>query len=87
MLPVVLSGLVLICNFWGDTLLPSSFLPASLLFTRYILISYISHLFKYCDKQYQSSSQKLGHMCHSETVEPQEIPFKVCVIFYNALSD
>ena len=23
----------------------------------------------------------------TETVEPQEIPFKVCVMFYNALSD
>ena len=38
-------------------------------------------------KQYQSSSQKIGQICDIETVEPPEIPFKVCAIFYNSLSD
>ena len=39
-------------------------------------------------KQCQSSSQEtMGQICYLETVQPQEIPIKVCVMFYNALSD
>ena len=35
-------------------------------------------------KQYQSVSQEMiGQICDLETVEPQEIPIKVCVMFYN----
>ena len=35
-------------------------------------------------KQYRSLSQEMmGQICDLETVEPQEIPVKVCVIFYN----
>ena len=29
----------------------------------------------------------MGQICDLETVESQEIPIKVCVMFYNALSD
>ena len=29
----------------------------------------------------------MGRTCDLETVEPQEIPVKVCVLFCNALSD
>ena len=29
----------------------------------------------------------MGHTCDLETVEPQEIPVKVCALFRNALSD
>ena len=36
-------------------------------------------------KQYQSVSQEMmGQICDLETVEPREIPIKVCVMFYNA---
>ena len=35
-------------------------------------------------KQYQSLSQEMmGQICDLETVEPQEILIKVCVMFYN----
>ena len=27
----------------------------------------------------------MGQICYLEAVEPQEIPFKACEIFYNAL--
>ena len=29
----------------------------------------------------------MGQICDSETVKPQEIPIKVCAMFYSALSD
>ena len=29
----------------------------------------------------------IGQICDLETVEPQEIAFKVCIMFYNALWD
>ena len=29
----------------------------------------------------------MGQICYLETAEPQEISFKVCIMFYNALSD
>ena len=29
----------------------------------------------------------MGHTCDLETVEPQELPIKVCVLFCNVLSD
>ena len=38
------------------------------------------------DKQYKSSSQEMGQICDLERVQPQEIPFKVCVMFSNAFS-
>ena len=35
-------------------------------------------------KPYQSVRQEMiGQICDLETVEPQEIPIKVCVMFYN----
>ena len=35
-------------------------------------------------KPYQSVSQEMmGQICDLETVEPQEIPIKVCVMFHN----
>ena len=76
MLSAALSGLVLICNSFEKTFLPSSCLPASLLL----------HLDD-CDKQHHSSSQKMGQICDLETVKPLEISFKVYVMFYNALSN
>ena len=33
------------------------------------------------------SQERMGRTCDLETVEPQEIPVKVCVLFCNALSD
>ena len=64
MLSVALSGLVLICNFFEETFLPSSCLLASLLLQETPQISYISHLFFHLDdselwEQYQSVSQEM----------------------------
>ena len=64
-------------------------MPTCLLaFTRYILNFLQSYYFHLDDselwKQYQSVSQEtMGQICDLETVEPQEIPIKVCVMFYN----
>ena len=88
MLSVALSGLVLICNFFEETYF--CHLHAYLLacFYKIHLKFLTSHIYlDDCDKQYQSSSQKMGQICDLETVEPQEISFKVCVMFYNALED
>ena len=39
-------------------------------------------------KQYQSVTQKMKEqICDLETVEPQEIPIKVCAMLYHALLD
>ena len=87
MLSVALSGLVLICIFlWRHFCHLHAYLLAS--FYKIHLKFLTSHIYlDDCDEQYQSSSQKMGQICDLETVEPQEIPFKVCVMFYNALSD
>ena len=48
-----------------------------------------SHIYFHLDdselwKQYHSVSQEImEQICDLETVKPQEIPIKVCVIFYN----
>ena len=48
-----------------------------------------SHIYFHLDdselrKQYQSlSHEMMGQICDLETVEPQEIPIKVCVMFDN----
>ena len=88
MLSVALSGLVLICNFFKE----SDFcnLHAYLLACSYEkhLKFLTSHIYFHLDnselwKQYQSVSQEMmEQICDLETVKPQEIPIKVCVIFY-----
>ena len=88
MLSVALSGLVLICSFFKETYF--CHLHAYLLacFYKMRLKFHTSNIYlDDCDKQYQFSSQEMGQICDLETVEPQEIPFKVCAMFYNALSD
>ena len=88
MLTVALSELVLICNIFEETIF-AIFMPTCLLaFTRYILNFLQSFYFHLDDselrKQYQSVRQEMmGQICDLETVEPQEIPIKVCVTFYN----
>ena len=89
MLSVSLSRLVLICNFFEETYF--CHLRAYLLAFFYeihlkLLTSHICFHLDDCElcKQCQSSSQEMmGQMCDLETIEPQEIPIKVGVMFYN----
>ena len=88
MLSVALSGLALICNFLRrhfchlHAYLLACFYEKHLKFLTY-------HIYFHLDnselwKQYQSVSQEMmEQICDLETVKPQEIPVKVCVIFYN----
>ena len=88
MLSVALSGLVLIRNFFEETYI--CHLHAYLLacFYEKHLKFLTSHIYFHLDdselwKQYQSVSQEMmEQICDLETVKPQEIPIKVCVIFY-----
>ena len=79
---------VFICDFlWGNVFLSSSCLLASLLLRDTFLPSHIYFHLDDCEicKQYQFVSQEtMEQICDLETVEPQEIPIKVSVIFYNA---
>ena len=87
-LSVALSRLVLIWNFFEETC--CYHLHAYLLacFNEVHLKFLKSHIYFHIDdcelcRQYQSSSQKMmAQICNLETVEPQEIPIMVCVIFY-----
>ena len=89
MLPVASSGLVLICNIFEETYF--CHLCAYLLACFYeIHLKFLtSHIYFHLDdsklwKQYQSiSHEMMGQICNLETVESQEIPVKVCVMFYN----
>ena len=89
MLSLALSGLVLICNFLEETYI--CHLHAYLLAYFYeIHLKFLtSHIYFHLDdselqKQYQSVSQEMmGQTCNLKTVEPQEIPIKVCVMLYN----
>ena len=93
MLFVASSGLVLICNVFEETYF--CHLHANLLACFYEIdckfdISHICFHLDDCEvcKQYQSSSQEMmGQICNLETAEPQEIPIKVCLMFYDALLD
>ena len=88
MLSVVLSGLVLVRIFFEETYIYhlSSYLLAC--FYEKHLKYLTSHIYFYLDdselwKQYHSVSQEMmEQICDLETVKPQEIPIKVCVIFY-----
>ena len=89
MLSVALSGLVLICSFFEETYF--------CYFHAYLLACFYEKYFKfltshinfYLDdsqlwKQYKSVSQEMmEQVCNLETVKPQEIPIKVCVVFWN----
>ena len=50
-----------------------------------------SHIYSQLDDlrtvQVIPSQEMMGQICDLETVEPQEILIKVCVMFYNALLD
>ena len=89
MLSVVLSGLVSICNFIEEKYCCHSraYLVAS--FYEKDLKFLISHIYFHLDdselwKQYQSvSSEMMQQVCDLETVQPQVIPIKVCVLFCN----
>ena len=88
MLSVALSGLALIYNFLRRHF---CHLHAYLLacFYEKHLKFLTSHIYFHLDnselwKQYQSVSQEMmEQICDLETVKLQEIPIKVCVIFYN----
>ena len=90
MLFVALSGLVLICNILVE--INFCHLHAYMLACFYeIHLKFLtSYIYFHLDnsglwKQYQSVSQEMmGQICDLETVEWQEIPIKVCVMFYNA---
>ena len=89
MLPVALSGLVLICTFFEETYF--CHLHAYLLacFYETHLKFLTSHIYFHLDvseqwKQYQSVSEEMmEQVCDLETVQRQEIPVKVCVVFCN----
>ena len=73
-------------------LLPSSWLPASLLLQDKSYKFLTSHIYFHLDdceqrKQYKSLSQQkmIGQICGLKTDEPQEVSIKICVMFYNAL--
>ena len=89
MFSVASSRLVLVCNIFEETYF--CHLNAYLLACFYgiHLKFFTSHIYFHLDdselwKQYQSLSQEMmGQICDLETVEPHEIPIKVCVMFYN----
>ena len=66
--------------------MPPSCVLASLLLQDLKFLTF--HIYFHLDdselwKQYRSLSQEMmGQICDLETVEPHEIPIKVCVIFY-----
>ena len=88
MLPVALTGLVLICKFLRRHF---CHLHAYLLacFYKKHLKFLTSQIYFHLDdselwKQYQFVSQEMmKQICDLETVKPQEIPVTVFVIFYN----
>ena len=86
MLPVASSGLVLIYNIFEETYF--CHLHAYLLVCFYEPFP-ASYIYFHLDdlelwKQYQFLSQEMmGQICNLETVGVQEIPIKVCVMFYN----
>ena len=88
MLSVVLSGLVLIRIFFEETYICHLYAYLLACFYEKHLKSLTSHIYFYLDdselwKQYHSVSQEMmEQICDLETVKPQEIPIKVCVIFY-----
>ena len=89
MLPVAPSGLVLICNIFEETYFCHLHVYLLAYFYEIHLNFLTSHIYFHLDdfevlKQYQFLSQEIiGWICDLETVEPQEIPIKVCVMFYN----
>ena len=85
MLPVALSGLVLICNFLKETYF--SHLHAYLLacFSEKHLKFLTSHIYLHLNdsKLWKQYLEMMEHICDLEAVKPQEIPIKVCVIYFN----
>ena len=86
----MLSGkMVLTCNLFEETYF--CHLHAYLLacFYEIHLKFLLSHIYFYVDnfelwKRYQSVNQEMmGQICDLETVEPHEIPIKVCIMFCN----
>lgn len=88
MLPVVLSGLVLILNFLEETYffhlhayLPAWFYQIHLKFPRSRIYFQLDEL---CSNANLSVSQEmLWQIYDLEPVELQEIPIKACITFYN----
>ena len=85
---VVLSGLVLMRIFFEETYIYHLYTYLLGCFYEKQLKYLISHIYIYLDdselwKQYHSVNQEMmEEICDLETVRPQEIPIKVCVIFY-----
>ena len=89
MLSVVLSGLVLIrIFFFEETYICHFYAYLLACFYEKHLKSLTSHIYFYLGdaelwKQYHSVSQEMmEQVCNLETVKPQDIPIKVCVIVY-----
>ena len=90
MLSLVLSGLDLIRIFFEKTYICHLcvYLLACFYEKRFHLKSLTSHIYFYLDdsklwKQWHSVSQEMmEQICGLEGVKPQEIPGKICVIFY-----
>ena len=89
MLSAALSGLVLICNFFEETYFCHLHAYLLVCFYEKHVKFLTSHIYFHLDdsklwKQYQSVSQEMmEQICDLETVQPQEIPIKVCVVVYN----
>ena len=88
MLSVALSGLALICNFLRRHFCHLHAYLVACFYEKHLKFL-TSHICFHLDdselwKQYESVSQEMMEpICDLETVKPQEIPIKVCVIFYN----
>ena len=86
---VALSDLVLICNFFEETYFYHLHAYLLACFYEKHLKCLTSHIYFHLDnselwKQYQSVTQEMiEQVCELETVQPQEIPIKVCVVFSN----
>ena len=74
MLSVASSGLVLICNFFEETYF--CHLHA------YLLACFYEKHLKFLTS-YILSQEMMEQVCDLETVQPQDIPIKVCVVFCN----
>ena len=74
MLSVASSGLVLICNFFEETYF--CHLHA------YLLACFYEKHLKFLTS-YILSQEMMEQVCDLETVQPQDIPVKVCVVFCN----
>ena len=83
MLSVALSGMVLICNFFEQTYFCHlhAYLPSYGIHLKVLEFQIYFHLDDYQLRKLSVSQEMMEQICHLETVELQEIPIKVCIMF------